>query len=342
MHIPDNYLSPETCAVMGAVMVPVLAVSVKKVKEEISKARMPQLGIGAAFVFLIMMFNIPVPGGTSVHVTGAVLLAALLGPYSAVICLTTALLLQALLFGDGGILALGANTFNMAFVMPFVGYFVYKLIRGRMRSEKGALVGLAIGSYVGLNVSVLFTSLELGLQPLLFHTAAGQPLYCPYPLSITLPAMLIPHLTVAGIAEALFTVAVFSFIKRVSPGMVFEGEQESRGTGPVMGLVVALVCLSPLGLLATGAAWGEWGAGEISEVVTDGEALGFVPLGMQEGFQFEALLPDYSFSGLPEVAGYILSAVIGAALLVIIFRIVGSLVRNKSAKNGAHNAAQPE
>ncbi|HEY5575813.1 MAG TPA: energy-coupling factor ABC transporter permease, partial [Clostridiaceae bacterium] len=128
MHIPDNYLSPSTCFVMAAVMVPVWKRASAKTKEELSKKKMPLLGICAAFSFLIMMFNIPLPGGTTGHAIGAVLVAILLGPYEAVVAVTIALAIQALFFGDGGILAFGANCFNMAFIMPFTGYYIYRFI----------------------------------------------------------------------------------------------------------------------------------------------------------------------------------------------------------------------
>ena len=102
MHIPENYLSPSTCAVMAAAMVPVWTYSVKKVKEEIPKVKMPLLGIGAAFSFLGMMFNIPLPGGTTGHAVGGTLIAILTGsPSAGCIAVTIALLIQALLFGDG-------------------------------------------------------------------------------------------------------------------------------------------------------------------------------------------------------------------------------------------------
>lgn len=330
MHIPDNYLSPATCAVLGAAMVPVLAVSIKKVKEEISKAKLPQLGIGAAFSFLTMMFNVPLPGGTTGHAVGGTLIAILLGPYSACLSVSVALLIQALLFGDGGILAYGANAFNMAFVLPFVGYFVYKFIKDRVTSSKGEAIGAAIGSYVGLNAAALFTAIEFGLQPLLFRGADGLPLYCPYPLAVSIPAMMIPHLLVAGFVELLFTVFILAFIKRVSPGMIYEGAKKK--TSAVVGLVIALVCLTPLGLLATGTAWGEWGVEEISAVMTGGSALNYTPKGMTEGFSFAALLPDYTISGLPEAVGYITSAVIGVALVVIIFKIISGLKKDRVAK----------
>jgi len=327
MHIPDNYLSPSTCLVMGAAMVPVLAVAAKKVKEEVSQERIPLLGIGAAFSFIMMMFNIPLPGGTTGHAVGGTLLAVLMGPYAACISVTVALLIQALLFGDGGILAFPANCFNMAFVMPFIGYFVYKFIKEKTGTEKGAIIGIAIGSYLGINLAALFAAIQFGLQPLLFTNEAGLPLYCPYPLSISIPAMMIPHLLLAGIVEAVFSVAVYAFIKRVSPGLIHQGEKKVK---PVYALLTVLVCLSPLGILAAGTAWGEWGLEEIQDVLSGGKALGYVPEGMSKGFSFNAPLPDYAFSGLPDAAGYVLSAAAGVAILIILFKIIGSFMHEKA------------
>ena len=161
MHIPDNYLSPATCAVMAAAMAPVWAKSIKKVKEEVSKTKMPLLGIGAAFSFLMMMFNVPLPGGTTGHAVGGTLLAILIGPYAACISISVALLIQALFFGDGGILAYGANAFNMAFVLPFLGYFIYKFIKDRIKTEKGEYIGIVLGSYIGINMAALFTNVAV-------------------------------------------------------------------------------------------------------------------------------------------------------------------------------------
>jgi cobalt/nickel transport system permease protein len=330
MHIPDNYLSPATCAVMGAAMVPLWAFSVKKVKGEIEKANLPLLGIGAAFSFLIMMFNVPVPGGTTAHAVGGTLIAVLFGPWAACISVSVALLIQALLFGDGGILAFGANCFNMAFVIPFLGYFIYKFIAGRVKSPKGELVGLGIASYFAINVAALCAAIEFGLQPLIARGADGAPLYCPYPLSVSIPAMTIPHLLVAGFVEVLFTVGVFSFIRKVSPGIIAkEGKPRIKA---VYGLVLGLICLSPLGLLASGGAWGEWGLDEIKDVVTGGRTLGFVPAGMERGFSFKAVFADYSVSGLPEWVGYVISALAGAAVLVIVFRLLALFKKGKQAR----------
>lgn len=117
----------------------------------------------------------------------------------------------------------------------------------------------------------------------------------------------------------MFTAAIFVFIKKVSPGTIYEGAKKK--TRAVYGfLAKRLICLTPLGLLAAGTAWGEWGADEIKDVISGGSALGFVPSGMQNGFRFESLLPDYALKGMPEIAGYLLSAVAGAAIVIIVFK----------------------
>jgi cobalt/nickel transport system permease protein len=316
---------------MGAAMVPVWIKTVEKVKEEIPKAKIPSLGVGAAFSFLLMMFNVPLPGGTTGHAVGGTLLAILLGPYAACISVTVALFIQAVLFGDGGILAFGANCFNMAFILPFLGYFIYKVIKDNVKSEKGEYFGIILGSYAGINAAALCTAIEFGIQPLLFKDASGQALYCPYPLSVSIPAMTIPHLLVAGFIEAVFTIAIVAYIKKVSPGTIYEGAKER--TKAIYGLIAALICLTPLGLLAAGTAWGEWGVDEIKDVVSGGNALGFIPDGMKEGFNFEAIMPDYAISGLPEVAGYVLSAVAGVAILIIIFKVISGLKKDKVGRN---------
>jgi cobalt/nickel transport system permease protein len=215
----------------------------------------------------------------------------------------------------------------MAFVLPFAGYFIYKFIKERTKSAAGEYAGAAAGAWFGINVAALAAAVEFGLQPLLFHDAAGVPLYCPYPLSVSIPAMLIPHMLAAGVAEAAFTAAVFAFVKKASPGMI--RESAGKRIGPAWALVALLVCLSPLGLLAAGTAWGEWGADEIGGVVSGGSALGYTPAGMENGFRFSAPLPDYTVGNMPEIAGYVLSAVAGAAILVIVFKLLSLVKKNK-------------
>jgi cobalt/nickel transport system permease protein len=141
--------------------------------------------------------------------------------------------------------------------------------------------------------------------------------------------MMIPHLLVAGFVEAAFTVAIYAFVKKTSPDLIFDNISYNATNGqspkkhfPIFALIAVLIAATPLGLLATGAAWGEWGADEIAEVTTNGVALGYVPSGLENGWSLSALMPDYSLEGMNEVFAYILSAVIGVAMLVIIFKLI--------------------
>ncbi|MDD3164918.1 MAG: cobalt transporter CbiM [Oscillospiraceae bacterium] len=324
MHIPENYLSPATCAVMTAAVAPVWAVSVKKIQKQIPMEKLPMLGAGAALSFLLMMFNVPLPGGTTGHAVGGTLLAILMGPNAACVSVSVALLLQALLFGDGGVLSFGANCFNMAFVLPFAGYAVFCGLKKLLRGTAGELTAAAIGSWVGLNAAAFCTAIEFGLQPLISHDAAGLALYCPYPLAVAIPAMMIPHMLAAGVVEAALTAALYAFLRKTS----LAAPSTARATGGVgvLALLGVLIAATPLGLLAEGTAWGEWDA------ETVGQMLGYTPAGMEHGFSFSALMPDYTVAGIPEIAGYLVSAVCGAALLVIVFKL---LTLRKSNRSGS-------
>ncbi|PAB59080.1 cobalt transporter CbiM [Anaeromicrobium sediminis] len=314
MHIPDNYLSPSTCATLGVTMIPIWKWASTKVKKEMSRQKMPLLGICTAFVFLIMMFNIPLPGGTTGHAVGATLAAILLGPYSAVIAVTIALAIQALFFGDGGILALGVNCFNMAFIMPFVAFYIFKFVKENFPSERGQYVGAFLAGYISLNVAALLTAIEFGIQPMLFTDNVGLPLYSPYGLNIAIPAMMIPHLLVAGILEGLVTAGVYAYVKKLSPEIIYKGT--SKKIKPLYALIVSLVILSPLGVLATGTAWGEWAPEELKEFI------GFIPKGMIEGFNFSAPIPDYAISGVSEIIAYIFSALVGVGLIFTLIKLL--------------------
>ena len=321
MHIPENYLSPSTCAVAAIVMVPIWRQAVKHVREEVPQEKMPLVGIAAAFSFLAMMFNIPLPGGTTGHAVCGTLIAILFGPWSATLAVSIALAIQAFLFGDGGILALGANCFNMAFVLPHVGYHIYRILSEKIPGERGRLVAAAIGSYIGLNAAALLTAIEFGIQPLLFTDSAGNALYCPYPISVAIPAMMLGHLTVAGLAEAGFTTAILGFLSNAAPSFGIESQGSKSGATPALALVIGLVAACPLGLLATGDAWGEWGVEDLAEMV------GYTPTGLGTGWEWSSFMPDYTIGSMPEWAGYVLSAVIGAGLLIIVFRLAAGLAR---------------
>src|SRR6476469_7879999 len=166
---------------MYGATVPFWVVATRRVRKVVKTRYVPLLALGAAYCFLVMMFNVPIPDGTTAHAIGGVLIAVLLGPWAAVVAISVALAIQALFFGDGGVLAFGANALNMAFVMPFVGYGVYVALAGRapLQARRRA-VAAGIGAYVGLNVAALLAAVELGIQPALFHTADGTPLYAPF------------------------------------------------------------------------------------------------------------------------------------------------------------------
>jgi cobalt/nickel transport system permease protein len=224
MHIPDGYLGPATCGFFYAAMLPIWTVAGRIVKKTLKTKQVPLLAIGAAFSFVIMMFNIPIPGGSTGHAVGGVLVAILLGPWAACIAITVALVVQALLFGDGGITAIGANCFNMAFVLPFVGYYLYKILslNARVGSNRRVLAAGAAG-YIGLNVAAFLTGVEFGLQPFLHHAADGQALYSPYGLNVAVPAMVGQHLLVFGWVEALVTALVIKFLQKQAPELLKEG-----------------------------------------------------------------------------------------------------------------------
>lgn len=221
MHIPDGYLGPVTCGFFYAVMLPIWTIASKIVKKTLKVKQVPMLAIGAAFSFVIMMFNLPLPGGTTGHAVGAVLVAILLGPWAACIAITVALVIQALLFGDGGITAIGANCFNMAFVMPFAGYYIYKAISYRTSlGSKRRVFAAGVAGYLALNIAAALTGFEFGLQPLLHHTANGQALYCPYGLNVAVPVMLGEHLLIFGWMEAIVTALVIKYLQKNSPELL--------------------------------------------------------------------------------------------------------------------------
>ena len=221
MHIPDGYLGPTTSGFFYLVMLPLWAAASRIVKKTLLAKQVPLLAIGAAFSFVIMMFNVPIPGGSTGHAVGGVLVAILLGPWAALIAITVALVVQALLFGDGGVTAVGANCFNMATVIPFVGYYTYRLISAGAPKDSGRRVIAAfVAGYIGINVAALLAGIEFGIQPLLHHTADGHALYCPYGLKVAVTAMAGEHLLVFGWVEAVVTALVVKYLQKQAPELL--------------------------------------------------------------------------------------------------------------------------
>jgi len=345
MHIPDGYLSPQTDAVLGLGSVLAGTFAAYKTGKNSFGRSLPLLALGAAFSFTLMMFNIPIPDGTTAHAVGGTLLAVLMGPWAAMISISVALVIQALFFGDGGVLALGANIFNMGVILPLVSYAVYRLATFRSQiTSRRRWLGAAAAGYIGLNVTALCVGIELGLQPLLFHTAKGLPLYSPYGLEVAVPAMLFAHLTVAGGVEAAVSALVIAYLQKANPALLQLRQAQKPDIRPrwskAIVIVLVLALLSPLGLLASGSAWGEWNPEQIQA------QLGFIPAGLAKwnGFWRLSLLPDYGLPGDQQAFwlqafGYLASAFTGLSVIGLIFWVFHHFRRKGENQDGTAGLA---
>jgi len=221
MHIPDGYLSPQTYIPLYGIFAAAVTVAVKKVKKEVSARDIPYLGMAAAFSFIIMMFNLPIPGGTTGHAVGSAVIAILFGPWAAVVAVSVALIIQSLIFGDGGITAIGANCFNMAVFMPFTAYYIFRLFNFNPAKKSRVLFGAFISGYLSLVMAAILTGIEFGIQPLIASSSDGRALYCPYDLKIAVPAMALEHMLLFGIIEGLITALIVRYFLRNEPGLIY-------------------------------------------------------------------------------------------------------------------------
>jgi cobalt/nickel transport system permease protein len=324
MHIPDGYLSPLTSLVMFLLILPFWYRGAHSLRQRVNARNVPLIALMAAFSFIVMMFNVPLPGGTTGHAVAGALVAIILGPEVATIAISVALIIQAFFFGDGGILNIGANCFNMAVVLPFVSYAIYHAFaRNTPVNSRRRVAGAAIGGWAGLTVAAFFAAVEFGIQPIFWHAADGTPLYAPYSLSVAIPAMVIPHALIASVVEGLVAALVVLYLQRANSGVLEVAEKPAvaaEGAGLArqrllwIGLVVLIVA-TPLGLLAPGTAWGEWGSQELAHT-----GLGFVPHGL---WALENLwgapMAGYGLTALGNSSlGYFLSAFLGVLLIGII------------------------
>jgi len=343
MHIPDGYLSPATCALAYAVVLPFWMVAFSRVKRLLHSRMVPLLAVFSAFSFVIMMFNLPLPGGTTGHAVGVGIATIVLGPWASIVAVSVALLIQAVFFGDGGITTLGANCLNMAVIGSLVTYGMYTLLAGQSAFDsKRRVVAAGISAYVAINLSALAAAVEFGLQPMLFHDAMGAPLYAPYPLSIAVPAMMIGHLGVAGLAELVVAAGLLSYLQRTHPDLLTlarprtirssVGSVYASTRGLWYGLATLMIA-SPLGLLAAGTAWGEWGAGDFTNPSTRQEMLrasgnvappDLAPHGLARLSSFwSAPFPDYAPGFIHSAGfGYILSALMGTGLILLLLLLI--------------------
>jgi cobalt/nickel transport system permease protein len=341
MHIPDGYLSPSTCAVLYAGAAPLWFIALKRVQRLLHTKMVPLLSVFAAFSFVIMMFNLPLPGGTTGHAAGMGISAIVLGPWGSIVAVSVALLIQALFFGDGGITAFGANCFNIAIVGSLVAYFVYRAIAGKTAvTDKRRVWAAGFAGYAALNIAALLTAIEFGLQPEFFKDATGAPLYSPYPLHIAIPAMMIGHLSFAGLAEAIISGGVVAYLQRANPALLSLTAREAqagstpdartggwRAARPLWIGLTALMLLCPLGLLVAGTAWGEWSPDDFRDPASrtemtlasrDAAPPPHPPQGLEKlSALWTAPIPDYAPPFLKsEALGYVLSAFFGTGLIL--------------------------
>jgi len=209
VHIPDGFISPRLYLPLYAVSAALWAYGLRRVRSRLDEETIPLLAVVTAFTFVLMTVAIPIPGGTTTHATGIALLAVLFGVWTAFIAITLVLLMQALLFAEGGITALPVNALAMGLAGSAAACLAFQSLR---RWRPG--VALFLAGWLSVNVAALLTALALGIQPLIASDADGQPLFFPFDLPITLPAVMIPHLLL-GLGEGALTVAVYGLVRRV-------------------------------------------------------------------------------------------------------------------------------
>ena len=210
MHIPDGYLSPITYIPSYAVAVPLFAYGIKKLKAKLNDETLPLISSLTAMSFLIMMINIPIPAGTSGHAIGTAAISILIDPWIAFISISLVLLIQALIFGDGGITAWAINSLAMGFIASFVAYYSFKFL-----SRLNENIALFISGWLSIVSASFIIAFFLGIQPIVAHTPDGKPLFFPFDLKITIPALVGSHMLYFGVVEGIYTLVVVKFIEKI-------------------------------------------------------------------------------------------------------------------------------
>ncbi|MBN2172383.1 MAG: energy-coupling factor ABC transporter permease [Candidatus Krumholzibacteriota bacterium] len=212
MHVPDGFIAPQVYLPSAAAAAGLWAYAARRVRRAARETAIPRLAVLTAFSFVLMMIALPLPGGSSAHATGIGLLAVLFGVWTSFLCVSLVLLLQALLLGAGGITSLPVNALAMGLAGSAAAWLAWRALRGVSEDAARFAAG-----YLGLAVPALLVALVLGAQPLIAHAADGSPLFFPFGLAVTLPAVMIPHLLL-GVAEGLLTVAACRLLARLDRG----------------------------------------------------------------------------------------------------------------------------
>ena len=312
MHIPDGFLSVLLSIVLWVISVVLIGIALRKTGQTIGERQVPLMGVLAAAIFAGQMLNFSVTGGTSGHLLGAAIAAILLGPWPAVLVMTSVVAVQALLFQDGGILALGANLFNMAIIGPFVAYALFTLL---MKLFKKQTWGLFIAGFIAAWSSIFIASLACALQLALSGTS---------PANIAVPAMGAIHALI-GIGEGLITIGALAFIFAARKDLLIaDANKPARNIGVVVGgllLSLVLVVLSPLASSHPDGL--EWVA----------EKHGFIEAAREA---FYNIVPDYSMPGISNPAlATIAAGILGAVIVFCVAYGIARAEKRPSAQDDA-------
>jgi cobalt/nickel transport system permease protein len=304
MHIPDGFIDGTTVAVTATLSAVGVGLALSRVRRTLPQRKIPMLGLSAAFLFAAQMLNFPVIAGTSGHLIGGVLVAALLGPGAAVVVVTTVLIVQCLLFQDGGVLALGANVLNMAIIGAGGGWAVYRVVSGLLPGARGRVASVAFAGWLSTVLAAIACAGELAWSGKVAWKSAFT-------------AMGSVHLLI-GVGEGLISALVFAAIQRTRPEILETGNATGSdkrwseflryGLLAAFGLalfVAPFACPWPDGLEAVAAKLG------FEQAVTEPE--------------LPALAPDYVFPGIQSAA--LATALAGVVGSVIVFALALLLAR---------------
>lgn len=292
IHIPDGFLSIGVIIVSWILSIIGIGIALVRTRKTLGERQVPLMGVLAAFIFAAQMLNFPIAGGTSGHFLGSALAALLLGPWPAMLVMTTVFAIQALLFQDGGLLALGTNILNMAVISPIVAYGFYRGVRTILGNRRGSpLVAGFIAAWVATVAAAVACAIELGFS--------GTS-----PIGIALPAMAGIHVLV-GIAEGLITLGALALVATVRPDLV-EAERTPAPAGMRwiwggLAIAIGLTFLSPLA------------SPDPDGLERVAEHLGFMERAQKPLYE---VMPDYVFPGIPNEALATIAAGVVGTLIV--------------------------
>lgn len=308
MHIPDGFLSVAVSVVLWVFAIAAVAYSLRRVNRELGERQVPLMGVLAAAIFAGQMLNFTVAGGTSGHLMGAAIATILLGPWAAVVVMTAVVSVQALIFQDGGLLALGANIFNMGVVGVAISYFTYRTVQ---QLAGGKRWGIFAGGFAAGWLSVVIAALGVALQLALSGAS---------PANVAVPAMGGVHMLI-GIGEGLITVGALAFLYTARRDLVVSGGSAGvRSRAVWVGGLLIAVALTVLAPLASAHPDGlEWVA----------EQRGFLDRAQDPTYH---IIPDYVLPGIPnEALATILAGIVGVALVAGVMLVVAYTRRKREA-----------